>query len=190
MQRGIAVMNASAAYADSVAEFALGLAILGRRRAFASFLVMRGGGWGTAAGPAGPRGLFYRTARRRRPIVRAVRLETWTLNLWRRTTAAKGAAAKASVSRELRGAVVGLLGWGENSRRFAALLVQLGARVLVWSERAHKDDIRQSGASPTTLGEVLSAEIVSLHRGLTPNTRHFLGASELAQLRPGTVLIN
>src|SRR6202030_540544 len=31
---------------------------------------------------------------------------------------------------------------------------------------------------------------VSLHRGLTPATRHFLGAAELARLRPGAVLIN
>jgi phosphoglycerate dehydrogenase-like enzyme len=31
---------------------------------------------------------------------------------------------------------------------------------------------------------------VSLHRGLTPATRHFLGARELARLRPGAILIN
>jgi len=40
------------------------------------------------------------------------------------------------------------------------------------------------------LAEVLAADIVSLHRGLTPATRHFLGAAELSQLRPGTLLIN
>jgi phosphoglycerate dehydrogenase-like enzyme len=31
---------------------------------------------------------------------------------------------------------------------------------------------------------------VSLHRGLTPETRHFLGEPELAKLRAGAVLIN
>ena len=40
------------------------------------------------------------------------------------------------------------------------------------------------------MSEVLAADIVSLHRGLTPATRHFLGAAELARLRPGAVLIN
>ena len=37
---------------------------------------------------------------------------------------------------------------------------------------------------------MLAADVVSLHRGLTPATRHFLGATELARLRPGAVLIN
>jgi phosphoglycerate dehydrogenase-like enzyme len=32
--------------------------------------------------------------------------------------------------------------------------------------------------------------VVSLHRGLTRDTQHFLGAAELARLRPGAVLIN
>jgi phosphoglycerate dehydrogenase-like enzyme len=41
-----------------------------------------------------------------------------------------------------------------------------------------------------SLGEALAADIVSLHRGLTPATRHFLGSAELARLRPGSVLIN
>jgi phosphoglycerate dehydrogenase-like enzyme/predicted dehydrogenase len=192
MRRGIAVINASAAYADSVAEFALGLAILGRRRAFASSTIMRTGGWGSEIGPVGLRGLFYRTARGTRPLLRAARLETWSLALWRRTTTAKekGAAAKVAVARELRGAVVGLVGWGENARTFAAHLLRLGARVLVYSEHAPAEAIVQSGATPATLGEVLTAEIVSLHRGLTPSTHHFLRAPELAHLRPGTVLIN
>jgi D-3-phosphoglycerate dehydrogenase len=38
--------------------------------------------------------------------------------------------------------------------------------------------------------QVLAAEIVSLHRALTPQTRHCLAQAELEQLRPGTVLIN
>ena len=38
--------------------------------------------------------------------------------------------------------------------------------------------------------EVLAADIVSLHRGLTEKTRHCLGASELMLLRPGSVLVN
>ena len=41
-----------------------------------------------------------------------------------------------------------------------------------------------------SLSEALAADIVSLHRGLTESTRHFLGAPELAKLRPGAVLIN
>jgi phosphoglycerate dehydrogenase-like enzyme/predicted dehydrogenase len=192
LERGIAVVNASAAYADSVAEFALGLAILARRRAFASHAVMRAGGWGTDPGLAGIKGLLYSAARRARPAVRAAGLEPLFLNLWRKTTTAKsrGEAAMATIARDLRGAVIGLLGWGENARVFAAHLLRLEARVLVYSEHARAEDIREVGAVPASLGEVLSADVVSLHRGLTASTHHFLGASELAKLRAGAVLIN
>jgi phosphoglycerate dehydrogenase-like enzyme/predicted dehydrogenase len=192
LQRGIAVVNASTAYAESVAEFALGLAILGRRRAFASHAVMRAGGWGTDVGQSGIKGFLYRTARAARPAARATGLEAYVLKLWRKTPAAKsrGAAATATVARDLQGALVGLLGWGENARVFAAHLLRLDAKVIVYSERALAEDIRECGAIPASLAEVLSADIVSLHRGLTATTRHFLGAPELAKLRAGTVLIN
>ena len=192
LERGIAVVNASAAYADSVAEFALGLAILARRRAFASHAIMRNGGWGIDPGVAGIKGLLYRTARRARPALKAMRLEAFILGLWRKTTTAelRRTAATATIARDLQGAIVGLLGWGENARAFAVHLLRLGARVLVYSEHARAEDIQAVGAAAASLAEVLSADIVSLHRGLTANTHHFLGTPELAQLRAGSVLIN
>jgi phosphoglycerate dehydrogenase-like enzyme/predicted dehydrogenase len=192
LERGIAIVNASAAYADSVAEFALGLAILGRRRAFASDAVMRAGGWGTDPGFSGIKGLVHRTVRRTRPAIRAVGLESFILDRWRKTAIARsrGAVAAVTTARDLQGALVGLLGWGENARAFATHLTRLGATVLVYSEHARAENIREVGAAPASLSEVLAADVVSLHRGLTASTRHFLGASELAKLRPGTVLIN
>jgi phosphoglycerate dehydrogenase-like enzyme len=86
--------------------------------------------------------------------------------------------------------VVGLIGWGANARAFTTHLVRAKARILVYSEHATENDIVAAGAAPASLSEVLAADIVSLHRGLTPHTRHFLGAAELAKLRPGAVLIN
>jgi phosphoglycerate dehydrogenase-like enzyme len=62
--------------------------------------------------------------------------------------------------------------------------------VVAWSEHASAEDIRAAGVKPATLAEALAADIVSLHRGLIPATRHFLGAAELARLRSGGVLIN
>jgi phosphoglycerate dehydrogenase-like enzyme len=98
--------------------------------------------------------------------------------------------APASPVQDLRGATVGLLGWSANARAFAARLCTAGASVVVFSERAEPETIRQAGARPIALAEALAADIVSLHRGLTLETRHFLGAAELARLRPGAVLIN
>ena len=191
VRRGIALVNASAAYADSVAEFALGLAILGRRRAFLSHEAMRAGNWGTGAGTRGVRGVIAQLARAIRPAVRAAGLEPFFLRIWQATTPQAAArAAGPSHARVLAGATIGLLGWGANARAFAERLGHAQARVLVYSERATPEDIVNSGAVPVSLGEALASDIVSLHRSLNDSTRHFLGAAELARLRPGAILIN
>ena len=191
LARGIALVNGSAAYAESVAEFALGLAILGRRRAFLSHELMRAGGWGTVSRVRGLKGMLDRTARSLRPAIKAAGLEPFFLRLWKAVTPSLGLPVQSRVlPRDLQGATVGLVGWGPNARAFAERLVRVPAHVLVFSEHAEEDDIRSSGAVPASLGEVLAADIVSLHRGLTASTRHCLGAAELAKLRPGTVLIN
>jgi phosphoglycerate dehydrogenase-like enzyme/predicted dehydrogenase len=189
--RGIALVNGSEAYAASVAEFAFGLAILGRRRAFLSHELMRAGGWGSVARVPGIRGMLDRTARGLRPALRVAGLESFFLRLWKAAAPSLGVPVQSKVlPRDLQGATVGLVGWGPNARAFAERLAGVPAHVLVYSEHAGEEDIRGSGAVPASLGEVLSADVVSLHRGLTEKTRHCLGAAELARLRPGTVLIN
>lgn len=191
LARGVTLLNGSAAYAESVAEFALGLAILGRRRAFLSHDVMCSGGWGTVPQKTGLKGWLLRAARRSRPIIKAAGLELTFLRLWKAAASKLGLqGAGTPRPRDLQGATVGLVGWGENARAFAERLGWAQAQVLVYSEHAAEADIRSGGAIPASLAEVLAADIVSLHRGLTEDTRHCLGAAELAKLRPGTVLIN
>src|SRR5882757_6282221 len=191
LARGVRLLNGSSAYAESVAEFALGLAILGRRRAFLSHDVMRAGGWGTVPRVPGFKGMLNRAARGLRPAIKAAGLETFLLSLWKAASPLVGVSGQSTArSRDLQGATVGLVGWGANARAFAERLGRAQAHVLVYSEHAAEDDIRSSGAVPVSLSEVLAADIVSLHRGLTASTRHCLGAAELAKLRPGTVLIN
>jgi phosphoglycerate dehydrogenase-like enzyme len=191
LSRGVTLINASAAYAGSVAEFALGLAILARRHAFASHELMREGGWGVARRTPGVRGALERAARVLRPGVRAMGLESVLLRAWRAGKPLMGANLPPSaVARDLQGATVGLIGWGANARAFAQRLLNAGARVRVHSQHATAQQISAIGATPCSLGEALAAEIVSLHRGLTRDSRHCLGAAELAMLRPGSVLIN
>jgi len=187
LARGISLMHASQAYADSVAEFALGLAILGRRRAFQAHEIMRAGGWGTDPDMTGLVGAVRRVARGLRPSLRAAGLEELVLRAWRETkpfiTAVNG---DDGGSRDLRGATVGLIGWGANARAFARRLNSAGAQVIAWSEHAEIENV----ARRVSLGEALAADVVSLHRGLTPTTLHFLGNAELDRLRTGTLLIN
>ncbi len=136
-------------------------------------------------------GVLDRFARGLRPAMRAAGLEAFFLRMWKASTPMMGMLVPSRVlPRDLQGATVGLVGWGPNARAFAERLARVPAHVLVYSEHAAEDDIRSSGAVPASLSEVLAADIVSLHRGLTESTRHCLGAAELAKLRPGAVLIN
>jgi phosphoglycerate dehydrogenase-like enzyme/predicted dehydrogenase len=191
LARGIALVNASSAYAESVAEFALGLAILGRRCAFYSHELMRRGGWGTRPRLPGWRGSFTRTVTKLVPALRACGLEPAMRSAWRRARPVLGMPmTPAAQGRELRNATIGLLGWGANAQAFCVRCLAAGARVMVYSEHAEAAAISAAGARAVSLAEALAADVVSLHRGLNSRTRHFLGAAELARLRPGAVLLN
>jgi phosphoglycerate dehydrogenase-like enzyme/predicted dehydrogenase len=190
LDRGIALVNATHAYAESVAEFAFGLAILGRRRAFASMEAMRRGGWGAAVPERGARAAFVRLLRRLRPTAARLGIEQPLLRAWRSPPLATLVTPATAASRDLSGATVGLIGWGANAAAFSRRLSAAGARVLAYSDHASPEEVQACGAAAAPLANVLAADIVSLHRGLSPRTRHCLGAAEMAQLRPGAVLIN
>lgn len=186
LTRGVALVNASSAYAESVADFAFGLAILGRRRAFASHEIMRAGGWDTGTAAHGRKTALHHTAR---PLLRAAGLEPAFQRVWRKIAPLTTTSGITGMGvHDLSGATTGLIGWGANARALAARLARARVQVMVYSEHAADSEI--IGAVRASLGEVLSADIVSLHRGLTSATRHFLGRAELECLRPGAVLIN
>ena len=191
LARGIALINASEAYAETVAEFAFALAVLARRRGFMGHESMRRGGWSTQLPLGRAKALVTGTARSLRPLARAAGIEAALLRYWKAGSPVMGIPSQRGLGpRDLSGASVGLIGWGANARAFAIRLVRAKARVLVYSEHGDPDDVAAHGAVPASLADVLAAEIVSLHRGLNDRTRHSLGAAELARLRRGAVLIN
>jgi phosphoglycerate dehydrogenase-like enzyme/predicted dehydrogenase len=193
-EHGVHVVNASEAYARTVAEFALGLALLGRRRAFLSHEVMRRGGWGVVPALSGYKGVLLRYARSAAPFVRNTPVEALLKGTWRRakrTLNIPGSEQGGPFTlRDFSGVTVGLIGWSANAKAFTRLLRPFDATVKVYSEHASEEDVVRHGARKTSLREVLAADVVSLHRGLTEKTRHCLGASELMHLRPGAVLVN
>lgn len=176
LTRGITLINASGAYADSVAEFAFGLVILARRRAFMSHLIMRAGGWGSDWRRNSWQRAARAAARRARPLLRRLGLEPLARKLW---SAARPAGSKLArhppTPRLLRGASAGLIGWSANAQALCERLIATGVRVRVFSEHAAPAAIRAAGATPVSLEEALAADIVSLHRGLTPRLTTFWG---------------
>jgi phosphoglycerate dehydrogenase-like enzyme len=92
----------------------------------------------------------------------------------------------------LRGATLGIAGYGDIGRRVAALGASMGMKLLA---------LRRHPERPT--GDALEPEMVSSKRALcersdylvlaapsTPETRHLIGKDELGAMRPGAVLVN
>lgn len=86
---------------------------------------------------------------------------------------------------EIAGRTVGLVGYGAVAQRLTAALPALGAEVIVTARRPH-EGIRS--VDKATL--LATADIVSLHIPGTPETRHWLDAAAIAQMKPGAILIN
>jgi D-3-phosphoglycerate dehydrogenase / 2-oxoglutarate reductase len=84
--------------------------------------------------------------------------------------------------------VAGVVGFGRIGRRAAELLVALGFEVV-----AH-DPLAQVEAPPVravTLDELLAlADVVTLHAPAPADRSFLIGATELASMRPGSVLVN
>ena len=112
--------------------------------------------------------------------------------------------------RELRGQTVGIVGYGAIGREIARLAKALGLRVLA-TKRTEASSLRYDGYAapgtgdpdgalpdayfaldqPNQLTRFLNqSDIVILLVPLTDDTRHLIGASELAQMKPDALLIN
>lgn len=91
-----------------------------------------------------------------------------------------------------RGRTVGIVGWSRIGRRTVELLDLLEtADVLVADPTITAADLAGTGARLVDLPELLRrSDIVSLHAPALPETRHLVGAEELALMPDGATLIN
>jgi len=90
----------------------------------------------------------------------------------------------------LDGLLVGVIGFGTIGRAVAQAFRNLGCRIGYCDPAADASAAQAIGASPMTFDDLLArADIVTLHVPLLPQTRHLIGARELAKMKPGAVLI-
>lgn len=88
---------------------------------------------------------------------------------------------------DLAEATLGLVGYGTLARTVEARARAFGMRVLV-ADRRRTTAVRPGRVA---FDEVLAAaDVLSLHCPLTEETRHLIGAAELAAMKPGALLIN
>lgn len=87
---------------------------------------------------------------------------------------------------DLAGTTLGILGGGSLGQSVAKLGTAFGMRVLIAEQRGAS---RRTGR--VEFEQVLAeADVLSLHLPLTATTRNLIGATELALMKPSTVLIN
>src|SRR4051812_26186791 len=88
---------------------------------------------------------------------------------------------------ELQGRIVGLVGAGMVPRALVPILRGFGARPVYWSRAAHPE----LGIPLLALDELLAtADIVSLHVPLVPETERLIDGAALARMKPGAILVN
>jgi len=89
--------------------------------------------------------------------------------------------------RDLHGATLALVGSGSLGDGVARLAEAFGMRVL----RAERKGATTCRAAYTPFAEALAtADVVSLHCPLTPETQHLIGEAELRAMKPSALLIN
>jgi len=88
---------------------------------------------------------------------------------------------------ELCGRTVGFVGYGGSASRLGTALEALGATV-IYTARSAKPDLPGRFVGLDELLE--TADIVSLHLPLTPQTERMIDARALAAMKPGAILIN
>ncbi len=94
----------------------------------------------------------------------------------------------AAGSFEIRGKRLGIIGYGSIGMQLSVIAESLGMEVC-FADVVSK--LPMGNANQVSLSQLLAtSDIVSLHVPETPATKNMMGAAELAQMKPGAILIN
>src|SRR5688572_32612381 len=91
----------------------------------------------------------------------------------------------------LGGRRLGLLGLGNIGARVAAIGKAFGMQCVAWSANLTADRAAAAGARLVSKEDLFStSDVVSIHLVLSDRTRGLIGATDLARMKPGAVLVN
>jgi lactate dehydrogenase-like 2-hydroxyacid dehydrogenase len=89
------------------------------------------------------------------------------------------------------GATLGIVGLGRIGMAVARRAAAFGMRILATGRRATSEEAAAYGVEAADLPRLLAeSDVLTLHCPLTPETRHLIGAEELAAMKPTGILIN
>ena len=93
--------------------------------------------------------------------------------------------------RRIEGQTLGIVGLGNIGRRLAEKVVALRMRVLATGRNRKNHGELPPGVTWCDFDQLLQrSDYVSLHVPLTPETKHLIGAPQLARFKPSAYLIN
>ncbi len=97
----------------------------------------------------------------------------------------------ALIGREIHGKVLGLVGYGAIARQTADRARALGMSIMGFDPYVPTADPAWLTARHADFDELIAtADVISLHVPLTPETRGLIGRDALARMKPGAILIN
>ncbi|MBL8814496.1 MAG: C-terminal binding protein [Planctomyces sp.] len=91
----------------------------------------------------------------------------------------------------LKDLTVGLVGCGRIGREVVRRLLAFKCRVLIYDPMLKGEVIRELGASPVSLEELLTtSDVISLHCPSTDSTRKMINGDTISKMKPGVIIIN
>lgn len=91
----------------------------------------------------------------------------------------------------LEGRTLGVVGLGKLGTKVAKVGQALGMKVIAWSTNLTAEAAAAVGATRVEKAELFAqADVVSLHLILSDRSRGIVGATELAAMKPGAMLVN
>jgi glyoxylate reductase len=90
------------------------------------------------------------------------------------------------------GLTLGLIGFGAIGQGVARRALAFGMRIIYHTRNRLAPDVEQSLSATYVSFDALvrQSDVLSLHLPLTEETRGLIGAAELAQMKPGSLLVN
>jgi len=105
--------------------------------------------------------------------------------------AVKGGDYAVSIAEDLASMTLGLVGCGHIGAEVARRAAAFKMRLLVHDPWVDEAAIRDLGATPVSLDELLAqADVVSLHTPLTSESKGMVDAAFLGRMKPGSFLLN
>ena len=91
----------------------------------------------------------------------------------------------------LRGTVLGLVGFGRIPQLLAPKAQAFGIKVIAFDPFVQQEVFAKAGVSSVSFDELVkTADYISLHCPLTPETTHLFNAEVFGKMKPGAYLVN